>query len=140
QERNGRVTARVVYSVPLAAAAGVVEKVKSSGQVRLQQLGRDPRAPEGKLAVAHLDVTLANGDLVVPSEQGLGAQARSGLGVSVRGLAVSVSWLIVGLLFVLPWVLLISAVVWLARRLWRGGSRPAPAVSAPAGGNTAEGG
>jgi hypothetical protein len=137
QERNGRVTARVVYSVPLAAAPGVVDKVKASGQVRLQQLARNPQAPEGKLALARLDVTLSNGELLVPSEQGLWSQVRGGLSVSLRGLSLSASWLIVGLLFVLPWVLLIYAVVWLARRLWRGGSAPAPAASAPAAGGTA---
>jgi hypothetical protein len=137
QERSGRVTARALYNVPLAGASGVVEKVKSSGQVRLQQLGRNPQAPEGKLAVARLDVTLSNGELLVPSEQGLWARVRNGLGVSLRGLALSAGWLIVGLLFVLPWLLLIYAVVWLARRLWRGGSPPAPAASAPAGGDTA---
>jgi hypothetical protein len=136
QERSGRVTARVIYRVPLTAAPGVVDKVKSSGQVRLQQLGRNPQAPEGKLAVAKLDVTLSNVELLVPSEQGLWAQVRHGLGVSLRGLSLSASWLIVGLLFVLPWLLLIYAVIWLVRRLWYGGPGPARTSPAPAGGGT----
>jgi len=104
--------------------------VKSAGQVRVQSLEPHPKAPEGKLAVAELDVTLSNAELLVPSEQGLWAQVRHGLSVSLRGLSWSASWLIVGLLFVLPWLLLIYAAVWLARRLFRGS--PARAT-APAG-------
>src|SRR5581483_8630449 len=34
-EASGRVTARVVYEVPLAAAAGLVERFKSAGVVRV---------------------------------------------------------------------------------------------------------
>jgi hypothetical protein len=140
QESNGRVTARVIYRVPLVRVAGVVAKVKSAGQVRVSRLVPDPKAPEGKLAVGELDVTLSNGELLVPSEQGLWAQVRSGLAVSLRGLSLSASWLIVGLLFVLPWLLLIYAALWLVRRLWRGGSSPAPATAAPvSGGTTATG-
>jgi hypothetical protein len=130
QDSGGRVKVRVIYRVPLAAASGVAARVKSAGQVRVNRLIPNPKAPEGKLAVAELDVTLSNAELLVPSEQGLWAQVRHGLSVSLRGLSWSASWLIVGLLFVLPWLLLIYAVVWLVRRMWRG--RPAPA-SAPAG-------
>ena len=36
---------------------------------------------------------------------------------SLRGLSISASWLIVGLLFVLPWLLLIYVIVWLVRRM-----------------------
>jgi hypothetical protein len=129
-EPSGRVTAHVLYRVPLTAESGMVAKVRSAGKVRAQRQDPDLKAPEGKLAVAHLKVTLSNAELLVPSEQGLWAQVRHGLSVSLRGLSWSASWLIVGLLFVLPWLLLIYAVVWLARRLFRGS--PARA-SAPAG-------
>jgi len=50
------------------------------------------------------------------------AQVRNGLSFSLRGLALSVSWLIVGALVVLPWVLLVSVLVVVARRLWRRGA------------------
>ena len=52
----------------------------------------------------------------MPSDEGLWSQLRGGLAFSLRGLSISASWLIVGLLFVLPWVLVIYAVLWLARR------------------------
>jgi hypothetical protein len=131
-ERSGRVTARILYDVPLSTAASLVEKVRDAGHVRVHKVTQDPSAPTGKLAVARLDVTFSNADLLVPRDEGLWSQLREGLSVSLRGLTVSARLLIVGLLFVLPWVLLIVAVVWLARRLWRGGpSSPAtPAAGA----------
>ena len=64
-------------------------------------------------------ITLSNTPLLVPSDQGLWSQLRGGLAFSLRGLSISASWLIVGLLFVLPWLLVLYAAVWLARRLWR---------------------
>src|ERR1700693_4786495 len=81
-----------------------------------------------------LVVTLSNTPLLVPSDQGLWSQVRGGLAFSLRGLSISASWLIVGLLFVLPWLLVLYAALWLARRLWRAESVPA-AVPAGSAGN-----
>ena len=119
QERNGQVVARVEYDVPLSAAAGLVEKFKSAGQVRVHQVKRDPEAPEGKLALGRIVVTLSNAEVLVPSDKGLWSQIRHGLGFSLRGLAISANFLIIGLLFVLPWALLVYAVVLLVRRMIR---------------------
>ncbi len=131
QERNGQVSARVVFDVPLNVANALVEKFKTAGQVRVHQVTRDPQAPEGKLALGRLVLTLSNTPLLVPSDQGLWSQVRSGLAFSLRGLSISASWLIVGLLFVLPWVLVLYAVIWLARRLWRVEGAPASSVANP---------
>ncbi len=140
QEPNGRVSGRAIYDVPLSVAPTVVERLKASGQVRVQQTVRNPNAPEGKLAVARLDVTLSN-ELLVPSDETLWAQVRKGLSYSLRGLSLSVAYLIFGLLVLLPWALLIGAVVWVARRLTRGAeATPVPVAVAPvAGGATATG-
>jgi hypothetical protein len=137
QESNGRTTARVMVDVPLSAKSALVEKLKSLGNVRGQFSERNIQAPEGKFAVARLDVTLSN-DVLVPRDEGLWAQVRSGLSFSLRGLSLSVSWLIVGVLFLLPWALVVYAVVWLLRRLWRAEPAPVTATTAPAGGATPE--
>jgi hypothetical protein len=120
-ERSGQVTSHVVFDVPLAMAATIVDKVKATGTVRVSQLTPNPQAPEGKLAIARINVTLANADVLVPRDAGLWTQVRSGLSISFRGLFASLTWLIVGLLFVLPWLLVIFAIIWVARRL---ASRP----------------
>jgi hypothetical protein len=120
QDKTGRASARVVYDVPLAAAAGLAEKLKAASQhVQSYQVKPDPEAPEGKLAVGRLVVTLSNVPGLLPRDQGLWAQLRSGLAFSLRGLSISASWLIVGLLFVLPWVLVLYVIFLLARRMWR---------------------
>ncbi|MCI0638849.1 MAG: hypothetical protein L0Y70_07225, partial [Gemmataceae bacterium] len=118
-ERNGRVTARVIYDLPLVVGNSLVEKFKRNGQVRVHQVARNPQAPEGKLALARIIVTLSNTELLVPADQGLWPQVRHGLSFSLRGLTFSLSYLIIGLLFVLPWLLLIYAILWFVRRVWR---------------------
>ncbi len=120
QSENGQVTGRATFDMPLSAAAGLVERFKSKGQLRVYKMTPSPQAPDGKLALARIEVTVSNAPLLLPSDQGLWSQIRGGLAFSLRGLSISASWLIVGLLFVLPWLLVIYVVVLLARRLFRG--------------------
>jgi hypothetical protein len=127
-EPNGRVTASVLYEVPLAAAPALTEKLRNSGTVRMKKTVPNQQAPEGKLAVAHFLVTLTNAEVLVPQDEGIMGNVRKGLSYSLRGLSVSVSVLIVGLLFVLPWVVLIAVGWWLVRRVW---GRPAVVTVAP---------
>jgi hypothetical protein len=135
QARNGGMVARMIYDVPLGESTALIEKVRKAGHVRVTRVERNPQAPEGKLAIARLDVTLAN-DPIVPGDEGLWSQIRHGLSVSLRGLSVSVSWLIVGVLFVLPWLVLLYVAFWLLRRVWR---RLAPAPVTTTAGEPATG-
>jgi uncharacterized membrane protein len=129
KDRSGQVTARVIYDVPLSAAHSLAAKFKDAGYVRVDQVAEDPKAPTGKLALGRLEVTLSS-ELLVPSDQGLWAQIRGGLAFSLRGLFMSANFLIVGLLFVLPWVLLIYVIFLLTRRIWRGPKvAPVPAMA-----------
>jgi hypothetical protein len=135
-EPNGRVTALVLFEVPLAAGPALGEKLRNSGQVRMKKIVPNQQAPEGKLAVVHFLVTLANSEVLVPQDEGIIGNVRKGLSYSLRGLSVSVSVLIVGVLFVLPWLVLIAAGWWVVRRIW--GRRavvtlaPTPPASPPA--------
>ncbi|MBM4068387.1 MAG: DUF4349 domain-containing protein [Planctomycetes bacterium] len=132
QTRDGKVSGQVVMDVPLAAASGLIQKIKATGRVLAHDPSQDPKAPEGKLALARIIVVVSSGDVLVPSDKGLWSQVRQGLAFSLRGLSISASALIVGVLFVLPWVLLVYAVVWLVRRMWRSpattASNPPPAT------------
>jgi hypothetical protein len=133
QERTGQMTAHVIYDLPLSVAPALVEKFKAAGQVRLNRPTENTGAPEGKLAVGRIEVTLSNAPLLVPSDKGLWTEIRNGLAFSLRGLSISASWLIVGLLFVLPWLLVLYVAILLARRLWRGAAVPATATAGPTG-------
>ena len=133
-EQNGRVTALVVYDVPLSSAPAVAEKLRNSGQVRASRTTPNPQAPEGKLALARFNVRLENADPVVPRDEGVWAQSRSIMAFSFRGLSLSLTVLIVGALFAIPWLLVIAVVVWLVRRIWW--SAPPTVNLVPAGPTT----
>ena len=47
--------------------------------VRVQEATRDPQASDGKFAIARIDVTLSNSDLIVPHDDGLWHQVRNDL-------------------------------------------------------------
>jgi hypothetical protein len=132
--QNGQETGRATFDVPLSAAGSLVESFKSKGQLRVFNMTPNPQAPDGKLALARIEVTVSNVPLLLPSDQGLWSQLRGGLAFSLRGLSISASWLIVGLLFVLPWVVVLYVVWLLARRLFWG---VAVADSGPAGTSSA---
>ncbi len=117
RERNGKITAKLVYDVPLTAESALVEKFKSAGVVRVQQVARNAQASDGPLAVARIEVTLANGELLVPADDGLWAKTRKGLSLSLTVLLWSVSWLVVGLCVVLPWALIAYGGYRIVRRL-----------------------
>jgi Domain of unknown function (DUF4349)/Putative zinc-finger len=127
QDPSGRITVQAPYVVPLSAAPGLVARIRTIGRLREQRDTTNEQAPAGKLVLARLEVTWTNAEQLVPGESGLWAQLRRGLSFSLRGLAVSASWLLVGVLVVLPWVLLVYFIIWLVRRLWRtSGTSTAP--------------
>lgn len=125
QESNGRVTAVVVYDVPLAESEKMLKRIKSVGQVRVQRAKHNPTAPDGPLALARFELTLSNQEILVPREQGAAAQIRQGVSLGLRALLVSLGWLIVAVLFVGPWVLLIYGILRLVRRMRRPATPPA---------------
>ncbi len=118
-ERSGRVTARLVFDVPLGRAAELVDRFKGTGTVRVQQASRNPQAPESALAVGRLEVTLSNVELIVPTDEGLWPQIRRGLYTSFVALSWSVTVVIVGVCFVLPWVVVCYGIYRLVLRLRR---------------------
>ncbi|QVL30468.1 DUF4349 domain-containing protein [Telmatocola sphagniphila] len=105
KERNGNVTAKLIYDVPLAASSGLIERIKSLGTVRVNQNSRDPQASDGRYAIGRIDVQLTNIASIVPKDEGLWPQVRKGLSYSASMLLLSVTWLIFGLCVLVPWTL-----------------------------------
>jgi hypothetical protein len=123
-ERSGRVTGKLLFDVPLAAAPGLVEKFKSTGVMRAQQSSRNLQVPESDLAIARLDVTLSNTELIVPSDEGIWSQVRKGLKTSFVALSWSLVVITIGLCVVLPWVIIVYVGYVVVRRV-RGRTLPA---------------
>ena len=118
-ERSGRVTAKLMFDVPLALAPALIDRIQSSGTVRVRQVSRNPQVPEGDLAIARIDVTLSNQELIVPKDDGFGPQIRLGLSKSLVALSWSLTVLIVGILVVLPWGLIVYGGYRLVKRMRR---------------------
>jgi hypothetical protein len=106
RDARGGAVARLVFEVPLAAAAGVTDRFKSAGTIRTSQSTRDPQAPEGRYATARINVTLTNVEAIVPDDKALWPQVRRGLSLSASVLLTSVTWVVFGLCVVLPWAVL----------------------------------
>jgi hypothetical protein len=140
RDKSGQTTAKLVFDVPLAAAAGVVERFRAAGKVRVSQSVRDPQATEGKFATAQIHVSLTNVEAIVADGDGVWPKLRQGLTVSASVLLKSLKWLVFGLCVVLPWAAIALCGYRLARRFARSTqSTPSTPAATPtvAGGSAA---
>jgi hypothetical protein len=124
KDTSGQIRSHIVADVPLSKAGDVRAQIRSLGNDRVNESSTNHQAPEGEVARAQFDVTLANADLIVGRDEGLGAAVKSALSTSVRGLLWSLQFIVIGLLIVGPWALLL----WGGWRLWKR-SKTAPATT-----------
>jgi hypothetical protein len=117
RDKSGKVTAKLVYEVPLVAATGLVERFKSAGAVNVLQEIPDPQVPQGKYSTARLEITLTNVERIVGDDEAVWPNVKRGLSNSVTVLLKSVKWLVFGLCVVLPWVVISYVGFKLLRRL-----------------------
>ncbi|GEM_PF-1073305 len=116
KDATGRETAFQLFDVPLAAKDDLVKKFSAIAKsVRAQKATQNLQAPDGKLATAHIDVTLTNQAPIVPSDEGLAANVRNSLAYAFRLLSLSMIFVIVGISVILPWAL----VVWIGFKIVR---------------------
>ena len=127
RDAAGRATAKLVYEVPLAAAAGLEERFKGAGRVRAFTTARDPQAPDGRFATARVEVTVTGADRIVGADDGVWPSVRTGLSYSLAALLKSLTLVVIGLCLVLPWALALYG----GYRVVRWSTKP-PAVPAPA--------
>ena len=130
--KSGGARGSVIYEVPLAAVDGIVARIRAATLDNrfVQVVTEDASAPEGKLAIARINLKIATPDFLVTRDNGFDAQLRYGLSFALSWLITSATWLIAGLVFFLPWVLVIGAIVYLTRFFRR---KPAaePAATPP---------
>ena len=127
----GQNTATVAVDVPLRSSAQLRSTVKGLGEVRADETSINPGSPDSEIGRARFEITLQSRDQIVGRDDGIGATLRRALATSAKGLLVSLQVLVVGLLFVVPWVLLIYLGYRLVRRARtrnEAGPTPSPAV------------
>jgi hypothetical protein len=132
RDPSGKATASLVFEVPLAAADGLVAQFKGAGTVRAHNSSRDAQAPDGRLAVARLEVALNSPEEIVAEGDGLWPQVRKGLSYSASVLLRSVTWVVFGLCVVLPWALVGYGGYWAVSRAVRPATPAAAEVPAAA--------
>jgi hypothetical protein len=115
QDRAGHVTGEVVVDVPLARAGPILDQLERMGYRRSKQIAYDNAVTDGPLARARIDATFSNSSASLGGEESTWDAIRHGLGTSGRGLRMSLQYLIVGLCFLAPWILLL----WILWRLVR---------------------
>ena len=115
---------RVVVEVPLDKAASLMTRLPATAQVRVNETTTDEHAPDGRLARARIEVTFGNSSATVGGAGHAWDAVRHGLSVSGAGLRWSLTMIVIGFCFVVPWVL----VGWV---LWKLFFRPAKVQSAP---------
>ncbi len=119
RERSGRVTGKLIYDVPMVEVQPLIDALKAAGMVRVQQTVKHPEVPDSPLAIARLEITLSNKDLLVPSDGGFGSNVHRGLSDSFTILSWSLRFLILGLCVLLPWALVIWGIYRLVQRMRR---------------------
>jgi hypothetical protein len=112
KDRDGRSQAKVAVEVPLDKGGELVAHAKGLGAVRALDAGKNLQVPPGALARARVEVTFGNAEAIVAPDRGIVASLRRGLATSMTGLMWSLQLIVIGLCFVLPWVV----VAWL---IWR---------------------
>jgi glycine cleavage system regulatory protein len=107
QDRGGNSVARMVVEVPLDKADIVSDSIRKQGTVRASESSKNTQVPEGPLARARLNLTIATGETIVPTEGGFGNSIREGLSTSIKGLLWSLQLIVIGLCLIGPWVLMV---------------------------------
>jgi glycine cleavage system regulatory protein len=107
QDRGGNSVARMVVEVPLDKADNVSDSIRKQGTVRASESSKNTQVPEGPLARARLNLTIATGETIVPTEGGFGNSIREGLSTSIKGLLWSLQLIVIGLCLIGPWVLMV---------------------------------
>jgi hypothetical protein len=116
KQSNGQSDAQVIVDVPLNVAPAAGDKLRALGAVKLSRNAVNPAVSSGSLARARFNVVLRSPAPLVAPENTIGAHVRSGLQTSLKGLAWSLTLIIVGLCLVGPFALIIWAGWKLARR------------------------
>lgn len=127
---TGEWTSFVSVIVPMTSANAATEEIRGLGKVIWQNEKKFPTAPDGKLARAAVEVMFVTQNQLVPRDEGFGAQLRNGLSISLRGLSLTLSFLIAVVLFLAPWALIAWVAYRLSRRFIRAKEATPPAPQA----------
>ncbi len=118
---GGVSSAALSIELPLDKSAEAIAAVRSAGKVLSVATQQNPTAPSGPAAKCRLDISFTTAGPITGETGGLMANLRNGFSLSAKGLVYSAQLVVIGLCFVLPWVL----IIYIVSKLWK---RRKPAV------------
>jgi hypothetical protein len=124
RDASGRRESHLTIDVPLAEMRTAVERLKGMGALRDHVATKNTEVPDNELAIARLEIRIAN-EVLVAHDSGPWANIRRGLAISLQAGSWSLMLIMIGLCFALPLTLVLWAGVKLHRKL-----RPKPAPAA----------
>ncbi len=114
-EPAGISTAILTMELPLDQTPNAIAAVRNTGKVLAVSTSQNAEVPTGTLAKSRVDITFTTPGPITGETGGLLANLRHGLSLSARGLLLSMQFVVIGLCFVLPWVVAIA----IGLKLWR---------------------
>ncbi len=121
RQPDGREVAQMTFRLPLSKYPAFVEILKQSGKVESLAVNRSDRPDQARTddtAPAEINLVLHNQGDIIADDHGLWATLRETFGEGVGALFSSIRTIGVLIAFVAPWLLTISILAWIARRLY----------------------
>lgn len=123
---DGMYVSKIILDLPLAATRGAADRIKNFGHMRVFNIARNPQAPEGNLAIGRLEVTISNPDKLLSQDSGPWNRIKGGLSVGLTALSWSLTFVVVGLCFLVP----IGGIFWIGRKFYRKSKEATPPTAA----------
>jgi type II secretory pathway component GspD/PulD (secretin)/acetolactate synthase regulatory subunit len=116
KEGNGRTNGRITVDVPVGDAMKVLSAVRDlGGEERVNSVQMNPDSPDTKYAKERISVTLSSRATILSEDKGVWVTVRAAMGSALAALSWSLYLVLTGLLFLLPW----AVVLWGLRKVWR---------------------
>jgi glycine cleavage system regulatory protein len=129
RDSNGCSSARVVMDIPRDKATTIIQDMRSSGEIWSMNTSTNAQAPDGALSRARFELQLTEADALIGNDDGIWSSITAGLSTSLRGLALSVQLIVIGVCLVAPWMLIVWGAYKLSKR-FRKSSQPSQATVA----------
>ncbi|HVX84389.1 MAG TPA: DUF4349 domain-containing protein [Phycisphaerae bacterium] len=115
-EGNGRLTGRLTADVPVADALKVLSAIHDlGGDEKVDNVQINADAPDTQYATERISLSLSSRGPIVESNQGIWPTMRAALSSALAALSWSLYLVLTGILFLLPWAL----ILWVLRKLWK---------------------
>ncbi|HVS70738.1 MAG TPA: DUF4349 domain-containing protein [Phycisphaerae bacterium] len=115
-EATGRLTGRLTVDVPVADAMKVLSAIQDlGGEEKVDNVQINADAPDTKYATERISLSVSSRGPIVESDKGIWPTLRAALSSALAALSWSLYLVLTGILFLLPWVL----ILWGIRRLWK---------------------